>query len=124
MLDSPTLGGDYRILFVNFLGLSGGGQQVKQFFEPQTFDEPPSVVNQIYDNYFYSQVVNQQPSMCLSDRPVVDDCSNFFGNFRVKLFLFRAENGISKTIHFEHNVIPLKVLIEPLVLNRLFLITL
>ena len=37
------LGGDYRILFVNFLGLSGGGQQVQQFFEPQTFDEPPSV---------------------------------------------------------------------------------
>jgi hypothetical protein len=51
------LGSDYRILFVNFLGLSGGGQQVQQFFEPQTFDEPPSVVNQINDDYFDLQVV-------------------------------------------------------------------
>ena len=52
------LGGDYRILFVNFLGLSGGGQQVQQFFEPQTFDEPQSVVNQMNEDYFELQVVN------------------------------------------------------------------
>ena len=35
MIDSQTLGGDYRILFVNFLSLSGGGQQVQQYLNPK-----------------------------------------------------------------------------------------
>ena len=52
--------------------MSGGGQQVQQFFEPQTFDEPPSVVNQMNDDYFDSQVVNHQAVMGMGDRPVID----------------------------------------------------